>query len=56
MTVGSTPEAAYDIDPARALPAVADRDPAAFGAELDRVWHHSWVVVGIARPPAEARP
>jgi len=56
VTVGSTPEAAYDIDPARALPAVADRDPAAFGSEPDRVWHRSRVVVGSARPPAEARP
>ena len=33
------------FDPARALPAVAYRDPAWLAAEKDRIWHRDWVFV-----------
>ena len=34
-----------DLDPDRALPAAAYRDPAWLAAEKDRVWHGDWVFV-----------
>ena len=32
-----------DLDPARALPAAAYRDPAWLAAEKERIWHDDWV-------------
>ena len=43
----------YAIDPKRALPATAYRDPTIHQIEMERVWRTDWVWVGTADQVAE---
>ena len=43
----------YPLDPQRALPTAAYRDPTIHEVELDRIWHGDWVFVGTADQVAE---
>ena len=45
--------APYEVDPSRALPTVAYRDPEVHQSELERIWHADWVFVGTADEVAE---
>ena len=39
-----------DLDPDRALPAAAYRDPAWLAAEKERIWHGDWVFAATKTP------